>query len=364
MRLIIDMRSAIRISSAILLLTMAWPATGQDMPPSPVRFTEAQQYSVRRTIQLPGTVESGTRSIVASEVAGIVSKMSAREGDTVRKGQSLADLRTTTLELRLRATRAQLQEAESRLKLAELTLERIKGLFESEVASRQEFDNALYEHAAWQGRAAELQAGLAQVENDLDLCAIRAPFAGLVVVEMTEVGEWIDAGGPVVEMISLDDLEVRVEVPERYFSSLNPGATATVTFGSIPGLTLEGKVFAIVPRADPEARVFPLKVRLPASGGRVGAGMLARVSFPAGDSYRATVVPKDAVVKQGQDQFVYLIDPDEKVRLVPVQTGQGVGAWIVVEGDLQAGARVVTRGNERLRPGIAVAGQPVEYALP
>jgi len=350
--------------TALILAALSWPASGQDMPPSPVRFTEAQQVAVRRTVDLPGTVESGTRSVVASEVSGIVSEFNAREGQTVRKGQALARLRTSTLELTLRATLAQLEEARSRMKLAELTLERVKGLFEQEVASQQEFDNARYEFAAWQGRAGDLEAQAARVQHDLDLCDIRAPFAGLVVKEMTEIGEWISAGGAVIEMISLDDLEVRVEVPERYFSSLNPGAIATVTFESIPDLKLEGKIIAVVAAADPEARAFPLKVRLPSSGGRVGAGMLARVSFPAGESYRATVVPKDAVIKQGRDQFVYLIDGDDKVRLVPVQTGQGVGAWIVVEGDLQAGARVVTRGNERLRPGLAVSGQPVEYALP
>ncbi len=63
-------------------------------------------------------------------------------------------------------------------------------------------------------------------------------------------------------------------------------------------------------------------------------------------------------------RFVYLINGDNTVSMTPVQPGAGVGAWIVVEGPLQAGSLVVTRGNERLMPGQEVEGELLEYALP
>lgn len=349
------------LAMALLAFT---PAAAQDMPPSPVRYTEAQEYPVRRMIRLPGSVESRIESLVASQVAGAVKQLDAREGDTVRKGQLLARLRTDTLELQRDSVAAQLQEAEARLKLAELSMKRARDLFEKEVTSQADYDNAHYEYSAWQGRTQSLSAELAGINLDIDLCSIRAPFAGLVAAEMTEVGQWITIGAPVVELLSLHDLEVRVEVPERYFASLNPGATARVTFESIPDLVVEGTISAVVARADPQARTFPLKVRIDNSKGRIGAGMLAQVAFPAGESYRATVVPKDAVVTQGNERFVYLINGDDTVSMVPVRVGEGVGSWIAVEGELRAGSRVVTRGNERLRPGLSVQGEPVEYALP
>jgi len=351
------------ILTALAAATVAWPRQGA-MPPSPVRYTEAQEYPVRRTVTLPGSVESRTVSVVASEVEGKVMELFAREGDTVRRGEPLARLRTTNLELQLQSAEAQLKEADSRLNLAQLSLNRAQDLLRSNVASQQEYDNARYEQAAWEGRVGSLQADISRIKLAIELCTIRAPFGGLIVTERTEVGEWSPTGGAIVEMLSLDDLEVRVEVPERYFASLNPGAKAQVRFESIPGLDVEGKVTAIVPRADPQARTFPLKVRVPNKEGRIGVGMLAQVSFPAGESYRATVVPKDAVVTQGDDRFVYLIGGDDKVSAVPVRTGEGVGSWIVVEGDVRAGQKVVTRGNERLRPGLVVTGEAVEYALP
>lgn len=354
-------RALIRLT---LVLAAAASLRAQGMPPSPVRYTEAKERAVRRMIQLPGSVESRTVSLVASEVAGLVEKMHARDGDTVRKGQLLAQLETSNLRLRLQAAEAQLREAEARLHLAKLGLDRARDLFASKVVAQADLDNATYEHDAWQGKVEELNAEISRIRRDIEVSSIRAPFGGLVVAKRTEVGQWVVLGGPVVEMLSLAELEVRVDVPEKHFTSLNPGAEAAVTFDSLPGVTVKGRVSAIIPSADPHARAFPLKIRIPNKEGRIGAGMLAQVSFPAGESYRATVVPKDALVAQGSEQVVYLIKQDNTVTPVAVRPGQGVGAWVVVEGDIHPGNKVVTRGNERLQPGQKVRGEPLEYALP
>ena len=352
------------VSLAAICLLMADTARAQGPPESPVRYTVAREHSVRRMIQLPGSVDAHTTSLVASEVPGLVSEMLAREGDTVRKGQPLARLSVSTLEARLKSAQAQLREAASRRKLAQLTLERARGLFESKVVSQQDLDSSQSEFEAWQGRVDTLDAEIARLTLDMEHSTIRAPFGGTVVAEHAEAGEWVAMGGPVVELISLQDLDIRVEVPERYFSSLNPGATATVTFDSLPGLRIEGRVSAVVPRADPQARTFPIKVRVANREGRIGSGMLAQISFQAGEAYTATVVPKDAVVTQGNEKFVYLIKDDRTVDLMPVQPREGIGAWIVVEGKIVAGQKVVTRGNERLHPGATVTAEPLEYALP
>ncbi len=336
----------------------------QEIPPGPVRYTEAREHPVQRTISLTGSVESSTVSLVASEVEGIVIQVHAREGDMVRKGEPLARLRKTSMELRRNASAAQLKEAEARLKLAERSLERSQDLFESKVLSQQELDDAFFETTAWQGRVEQLMAEIARIDHDLERCTIRAPFAGSVLEEHTEVGEWIAVGEAVVELASMSDLEIRVEVPERYFRSLREGSAAKVTFESVPGYEVAGIVDTIIPRADPQARTFPLKVALQHTNGTIGVGMLAQVSMPAAETYRAIVVPKDAIVGDGTNQHVFRIGSDATVQRVPVQTGEGLGDWIVIRSDIKAGQQVVTRGNERLFPGQPVAGEPLEYELP
>ena len=332
--------------------------------PSPVRYTEARQHTLRRTVQLPGTVESASMSIVASEVAGLVTELPAREGMAVQRGDVLASLRSTTLELRLKATESELREAEAREQLAERDLQRARNLFADELFSQQQLDSAEFEYNARVGRVGQLRADMERLRDDFERSTIRAPFDGVVVEEQTEVGQWLAVGGPVVELHAMKRLEVVVEVPSRYFSAIRLGSTATIEVESLDGMSVEGQVTAIIPRASTQARTFPVKIRLGNPEGQIGVGMLTQVAFPIGDSYEVTIVPKDALVLQGPQRFVYVIGDDGAAAMLPVQVGPGAGEWIVVEGPVQAGAKVITRGNERLQPGQAVAGEPLKYPLP
>jgi RND family efflux transporter MFP subunit len=350
------------LAAGLLLICAGSGALAQDAPP--VRYTEVVDHEVRRTVTLPGSVASMASSVVASGVAAVVVEVAVQEGDAVRKRQPLARLRAKSFELRLAAAAGRLKEAEARLSLAASKLARSRDLFEEEIISQDQLDDALAEQAAWQGRVDQTTAEIDELRDRLERSVIRAPFAGIVTRKITEVGEWVQVGGAVVELVSLSELEVRVEVPERYYTQLIASADAAVSIESLPGLQITGRVAGIVPQADARARSFPVRVVIPNDAGRVGAGMLARVSLPIGETYHAMVVPKDAVVRQGPAEIVFRINGDDTVEVVPVRSAQGVGPWIVVEGPVEAGQRVVTRGNERLRPGQTVQGEALEYPLP
>ena len=339
-------------------------ASAQQMPPSPVSYTEAKKHPLKRSVQLPGTVEALKVSIVASEVAGLVVEFNAREGTAVAKGQPLTRLRRENHELSLTSAEAQLKEDEARHKLAERNLERIRELFGTKDVSQKQLDDAQFELNAWQGRVDKQRAEVAKIKDELERHTIVAPFSGVVVRKFTELGQWVAEGGPVVELMALDEMDVVAEVPERYFNSLKLRARTQVVFEVLSGLRVEGRVSAIVPRADPQARTFRAKIRIPNPGGRIGAGMLAQISLPEGDAYSAVVVPKDAVVTRGPQKLVYLVNGNNTISEVPVQVGAGVGAWVEVQGSVQPGHKVVTRGNERLMNGQAVRGEPLEMRLP
>jgi multidrug efflux system membrane fusion protein len=101
-------------------------------------------------------------------------------------------------------------------------------------------------------------------------------------------------------------------------------------------------------------------------GGRIGIGMLAKVEFSFGRSRNATIIPKDAIVREIGEQVVFLLNDDDTVRRMVVKTGFAVGVWISVEGQLQPGQRVITLGNERLGEGQKVVAMPAGrvYELP
>ncbi len=354
----------LRLLVASFSLTLPLLVLAQAPPPLQVRYTEAREHNLRRSIVLPGSVEARTSSLVASEVAGPVAELKAREGTRVSAGQVLARLRTTSLELQLQAAQASHKEASARLKLAEKTLERSRELFESKILSQQQLDVQLQEYEAWRGRTEQLEAEIARLQHDIDCATIRAPFAGVVVREHTEVGQWVSEGGPVVELLALDELEIRIEVPERYFRELKVGVSAQVTFEALPETDFFGRILAVIPRADAQARTFPVKIGVRNPHRRIGVGMLARVALAVGEPYVATLVPKDAIVTRGDRRFIYLLNEDSTVAEVAVETGTAVGGWVEVNSPVRPGQKVITRGNERLMPGMTVAAQAMSYEFP
>ena len=357
------MRVSLFRLSLFLIFTLV-PLLGQFGEEILIRFSEVRSQLIKPSVQLPGTVESRLVSTVAGEISGLVESFQTREGQVVKQGQVLAQLRGTSLELRLRAAEAQLKEDEARQKLAERTLERARELSEGGVYSQQQLDDALFEFNAWQGRTERLRAEIEQFKHDIEQTTIRAPYDGVVVRENTQIGEWLETGGTVVELLSLEQLEVSLDLPERYFDALRMKAPVRISFESLPGVEFDGQVQSIIPRADPQARTFPIKLSLSNPQGRIAVGMLARVILPIGDPYISTLVPKDAVITQGTQQFVYLLSEDDSVRRTAVRTGVGVGQWVQVEGPLQGGEKVVIQGNERLQDGQKVRAEQQEYPLP
>lgn len=347
----------------ILILLLCSSSLFAQQGPVAVRFTEAINKDLRGSVELTGTVESREASVVASEVEGIVDTLHAREGELVRRGAPIASLRAEDLRLRMRALEGDLQEANARLELAEASLKRARGMFEDQIISQQQLDDALSESQAWMGRVARLDAEMERVRRDLARSTIRAPFMGVIAEERVAVGEWVSSGGAIAELIDITSLEVTVDAPERHFGSIDKGDPVRVILPALENLEVAGRVRAVIPRSSTSSRTFPVKVSIDSNGG-IGVGMRAQVHVPVGRSRPVTIVPKDAIVRQGSQEMIYLIGPDETAKPVPVTTGASAGVWLEVRGDVSAGDRVITRGNERLRPGQSVAAQPIEYEKP
>jgi len=355
------------LSIALLLAVAAGllPSAGRAQGgASPVGVTEAIQHGVHRTLELTGSVESRRAGLVASEAEGVVTELVAREGERVRKGQPLVRLRQQVAELRLKAAQGQLQEARAQLRLAETNRRRAQELFEQQIFSRQQLDDALSQQDAGEGRVTQLEAEVARLEDQLAHTVVRAPYDAVVVAEHCAVGEWIGAGDPVAELVDTRDLEVTLQVPEQFFSGLVVGVPVRVTVGSLGRSDFEARIRAIVPRADPQARSFPLKVTIANPKGEIGVGMLARIAVPVGSAEPATLVPKDALVAQGGNRVVFVVGEENKVRSVQVTPGTATGSWIAVRGEIAPGDRVVIQGNERLGPGQEVVPEIVEVTQP
>ena len=215
--------------------------------------------------------------------------------------------------------------------------------------------------------AAVQEAEVERIDDQLAKHTIRAPFSGWVVARFTEKGQWVTRGGLIARIAELDRVKVVAQVPEMSVRFLRPGAEVRLEFDAAPDVSWVGQVARVVPQADLLSRSFPVEVLLEnrvVDGAPVlKGGMLARAWLPVGQTGSVTVVPKDAVVLGVARPFVYCIDQNATadqmatgtVRPVEVALGAAIEGQVEVRGGIEPGQLVVTRGNERLRPGAIVS---------
>jgi len=164
----------------------------------------------------------------------------------------------------------------------------------------------------------------------------------------------VKTGDPIAELVDLNPVYANGPVGERKISLLQKGLTATVVVDALPGRSFAGTVTQIVPRADPRSRTFPVKVRIPNEDGRLKSGMLARVTVSVGNGHPGLLVPKDAVVRRGADEVVFVVE-NGVAKQVKVKTGRAVQQLLEIHNsDLKPNQEVVIIGNESLTGGAKV----------
>ena len=398
-----------------VVLGLGLHALAQDAKPVVVaRVIETEVNTGQRVV---GTVKPLRQTTIGSAVAGRVQSFSANQGRAVKQGDVLAQLRTATLEIERAAAEAELElavqrlaelqngsrpediaEAEANMRGAQATLataernlKRIESLATTRAASSSDLDNAKQRadaarftlkaseallkriqegpriEAISQARAqVELQQQRVNLINDrISKFTITAPYDGFVSMEFTDVGAWIKIGDPIAQIIQMNEVEIEAPVTAEGVVNLRQGDAIRVEFPELPNELLTGTIERIVPMAATRARTFPVLIRLQNKIENdtplLFAGMLARVDLPAGKRETLPLVPKDALVLNGRDRSVYVVDMATKAvssdgdqvgvaRKVNVQLGVAVQDRLQVRGDIKVNDLVVIVGNERLVP--------------
>lgn len=339
---------------AVFLLIQSSHSFAQAPPAAPVVVDKVQEETLQKPVTLVGAVEPDKRSIIASEIEGLVESLPGTEGTFVNKGDIIAKFNSRSLEIDLNEAKANKREAQARYQLARKNLERFEELEQKGVASTQQLQDADSEKSALNARIAQFQAQVDGLDYDIEQSNITAPFSGFVTEEYTEVGQWVQKGGPVVELIDISIAEIGIDMPERYINKVKKGLGVIVNFDSLPDVSIEGEITSLVPQADREARTFPVKIKLDNKDGIIKSGMVARVSFPIGNPETVKLVPKDAVVTQNNANFIYIVN-EGAAQPLPITTGMAFEDRIQVIGPVETGQLVVVKGNERLMP-----NQPVK----
>jgi len=318
-------------------------------PPAPVVVASATKVTMAPHTILPGTVISKRDAVIASEATGKVLSV-ALVGDIVKLGDSLAEIdpqNATQLVSQRKAALARISSLYQYHKdyFARVNLEESKlGIPEIGVAElRSNMKTAKADMQA-------AQAALRSAELELERTSIKAPFAGRVVSQSIQIGEYAQLGSPMVRLVDTDNLEVSAQVPASLVQPIQVGSRLEV---SGMGKTIRTPMRALVPVGDSISRTMELRVELTNSGLLVGSAV--RVSLPSAQPKEVVAVPRDAVILRTNSQYVFVVDPNGVASRRDIELGFAEGEMIEAIGDISADDIVIVRGGERLRDGQTVS---------
>ena len=335
----------IKLSVLSLLCLFIIPSSAQQDNAVPVTVSEAREMEIFSRSWLPGTVMGRFDSRIASEVEGRLMQV-LDVGDRVNKGEKLASVEAFTLSLHVAEMEAEILPKEARLDFLEREVKRLTMLAEQNNAAKNRLDEISSQYKQTRGELKVARARLAQSKDQLARTTLYAPFDGVVTERYKSEGERVERGDQVLRLVNTEDLEIQVRVPQETINNLRRGEALDVKDQE---LSSTASLRTYVPVGDSLSRLYELRLKFQQEEWM--SGHAVRVSVPVSRPKMVVAVPRDALVIRQKNVSVFRINQEEVAEFVAVKTGLSEGKFIEVIGDIKAGDRVVTRGNERLRPG-------------
>jgi len=329
-----------------------------------------------------GYLESRQQAKIGARGVGRIETLNVEEGTRVKKGEVLAVLEHADMLAALAATKAMLRRAQTEVGEHEVEIARTKREHErseklrpSRALTETEHDTARFQYEAAVARLESLKAAVnlaearvREAEQVNENMFVRAPFDGTVISKDAELGESILPGGlgegsgrgSVVTIADLDHLEVDCDVKEDYISRVAIGQPAEVAVDAVPDRRYAGKVRKIIPMGDRARATIKVKVEILDSDERLFPEMSSTVYFLPDKSEakqpaeRRIFCPTDAVVKEGESIYLWLVDDQQRLRRVEVKLGTANDGQTEILDGLEGGEQAVIRPPANLREGQTV----------
>jgi RND family efflux transporter MFP subunit len=318
-----------------------------------------------------GYVVARRKAVVSAKIQGRLSELRVEEGSRVREGEVIARLESTDYEAQVRRSKAAVARAEADLAENRRQLRIAQGLANDKVVSQDQLDAADSRVRMADAALQQAQADLGFAEASYSNTLIRAPFTGVVVKKMAEVGESVapippgvnisTASGAIVALADLDTLEVEADVSESNVAKLGQDQPADVTVEAFPDRHYRAILRQVIPTADRTKATVQVKVTILDKDKDLKPEMSSKVTFlePAKPQAQAAptrprlTVPKEAVAERGGKQVVLEVQKG-KIHVREVTTAGERNGQVVVAQGLAGGETLVVRPSESLQEGEAV----------
>jgi RND family efflux transporter MFP subunit len=274
-------------------------------------------------------------------------------GDLVRKGQRVAALDPTALELAVRSQRAALSNAQAQLTNASATEDRQQTLRDRAVSSPATFEAAEQTRIAAQAEVVRAQSSLTKAQEQLGYAQLESDFDGVVTAVSAEVGQVVSAGETVVTVAQPDVREAMVDIPESVNGAVKPGTEFDVALQLDERIRVTGTVREVAPEADSVTRSRRGRITLenPPDTFRLGTTVTAAIREGT-DSPSLVRLPLSALLERDGQSMVFVIDEATSIIAErPVTIASKDENSITLSSGLGPGTRVVTAGVNSLSAG-------------
>ena len=350
--------SAVRTCLGVVLglFSLLWTAAYAASPRLPlVVVSEAKAADVIKQVPLTGTITSAKRARLSTEVSGLVETLEVEVGDYVKAGAVLLRLDDEIEAHRLTAAIAATRQAEAELADARRRYEDAQRLIKQNTISKNEIQlreaEVRIDQAALQRQTAEMKRQQATVQR----YRLKAPFNGVISERLTEIGEWIDPGKPVLTLVAIDELRVDFRVPQEFFTAIDDKTEVTVNLDALADKTFAGKIETVVPISDPSARTFLIHVVMPDADIKMTPGMSVHGTLRLSAGKRGLVVSRDALFRYPDGRVtVWTVNQKNDEAVVAekrVRLGNSFNGKVSILEGIDAGDVVVVQGNESLQEG-------------
>ncbi|MEM9495592.1 MAG: efflux RND transporter periplasmic adaptor subunit [Pseudomonadota bacterium] len=323
-------------------------------PPAAVATASAVGRELAPRSETPGSVVSTRDSLVAAATTGKIEWV-ADIGEEVEAGDVIARLEQADAVFQRDNAEAEMRRLAARADYQSALYKRFVDLGEDAGESEAALDEMRANRDEARQALAQARVAMRQAAVNLERTEVKAPFAGRIVSQESQIGEFAVPGTELIRLVDTRGLEVTARAPAGLARNIAPGAEIPIQNGAE---VVQGTVRAIVPVGDALSRMLELRIELPSSDWYIGSAV--RVQMPAARARRVTAVPRDALILRADRISVFTVNAEGVARQVDVETGAAEGDFIEVVGDIAPGDTVVIRGGERLRDGQSVTVTTLE----
>lgn len=342
-------RTVATLLAAVLL------ACGEEAPEPeksfPVTLYPVESADLHERIQATGELRAVEHAEIAAEVGGRLTEILVDEGSPVEAGTAVMAIDPERRALERDSARARVDEAAAQLRDAKRDFERVRDLFQKNVASQEQLDGAETGYKLARSRLLAAEAQLGVQARALRDARVTAPFAGYVGRRVVSRGEYVQPGQVLFELVALDPIEVEFRVPEIDSGRVALSQVVAIELAPFPGESFVGSVTFVSPTIHAASRTLRVKARLENPNGRFRPGLFARVDLGVAHRAGVSMVPEEAVLQRADGAVVFRMLADDRVERRVIETGVHRDGMLEVTRGLEPGDRIVSRGQAWLTDG-------------